>query len=480
MLRRLWRLGLAAVSALILLYLAAVAYQGISLGIAVKNYSAHINSAGAQQLNTEALGISHKTGSLLNSLNFPIVKQIAGVFGLDFTDVSPEIQAAIATSPITLGANKVQTYLISFQNSAEARGTGGILGAYAIVRLNKGKLSVEKTGSNAKLISLRKNPIAISDEYMRLYGNNPAIWQNSNLSPHFPYGAMMYSALWKNMTGQSLDGVIAVDPSALSYILKSTGDIKLANGEMVNSNNLVSKTLSTAYKKYETNNDARKQYLVDIMNATFDKLLAGKFSKVKFAQGIVRGIKENRILFYTTNKSSEQAIAQTRLGGALTDLPNNEFRVVIQNIDASKLDYYLARSVHLSSLSCGKARKTEVRVAVTNTVTATIAKNLPDYVLTRADNGKPSNLKPGQHRFKVFIYGPNRAQIISASRSNTKGAPAGASHELGRPIVITDVDLRPGHSEDLVANFMGGVGKITFHDQPLVIPTKVSISDNCQ
>jgi hypothetical protein len=156
---------------------------------------------------------------------------------------------------------------------------------------------------------------------------------------------------------------------------------------------------------------------------------------------------------------------------------NNEFRTVIQNIDASKLDYYLDRSVEIESKSCEKEKDTQVRIRVTNTLKTGVG--LSPYVLTRADKGKPASLVTGAHRFKVFIYGPTDAKLISVSRENRTADLGGASVERKRPIYVADVDLAPGDSEELLANFSGGVGNITFVDQPLVLETKLSIKDKC-
>ena len=83
------------------------------------------------------------------------------------------------------------------------------------------------------------------------------------------------------------------------------------------------------------------------------------------------------------------------------------------------------------------------------------------------------------HRFKVFIYGPTYSEIVSVSRENRIANLGGASTERKRPVYVTDVDLAPGASEELLANFSGGLGKITFVDQPLVRETKLAIKDRC-
>jgi translation initiation factor IF-1 len=412
-------------------------------------------------------------------LNAPIVKQLSSLLGVDFSNIKAEIQAGVTAGAVLAGADKPKKYLIAVQNSAEARGTGGILGAYAIIELKKGSLKVIETGSNEPLYgsSLEKIPIDVPDEYKRLYGENPAILQNSNLSPHFPYGAEIWLALWEKKFDQTLDGVIAIDPTALSYILRSTGPITLNSGEQITSDNLVADTLKDAYKRFEKDNKARKQYLVDIMNATVKHLNSGDYSKIKMAQAIRDGIVANRILFYSTDKSAQKKLSQTRLGGFMSLESNNEFRTVIQNIDASKLDYYLDRSVEIESKSCEKDRQTQVRIRVTNTLKTGV--ELSPYVLTRADKGKPASLIAGSHRFKVFIYGPTDAKLVSVSRENRMANLGGGSTERDRPIYVADVDLAPGASEELRANFSGGVGKVTFVDQPLVMETKINIKDRC-
>ena len=454
---------------------------GAQVGLTAINAKSYISSLSGEYdrttLDNQSGQLAADVNRLFTLLNVPVVKQIASVAGLDFSSVRNEVVATIKASSWLAGADAPKRYMIAFQNSAEARGTGGILGAFAIIELNKGALTVVRTGSNAVLYSLKDVPVAVPAEFTKLYGKNPAILQNSNLSPHFPYGAEIWMGLWKKQFGEQLDGVIAVDPSSLSYVLKSTGPITLANGSVITSENVVAETLQKAYKRYEKDNYARKQYLVDIMNAAATKITSGQFSKIEMTKAVRRGLIENRILMYSRDEAAQSELATVRLGGFLSKEPNNEYRAVIQNIDASKLDYYLKRSVVVETTSCKNSQQTQVRVKLTNTLKS--GKGLPAYVLTRADKGKPSDLVTGQHRFKLFIYGPTNAALVSVSRENREDGLGGGSKERGRPIYVADVDLAPGESEELLANFAGGVGNISFIDQPLVIPTELSVKGGC-
>jgi hypothetical protein len=464
--------------AIVIIYTVAL---GIQVGLTALHAKSYVASLSGEYdrttLDNQSNQVASDVNRLFTLLSVPVVKQIASVAGVDFSPIRDEVVATFKASLWLAGADAPKRYMIAFQNSAEARGTGGILGAFAIIDLSKSALTVVRTGSNAVLYSLKDVPVKVPAEFTKLYGKNPAILQNSNLSPHFPYGAEIWMGLWKKQFGEQLDGVIAVDPSSLSYVLKATGPITLASGEIITSENVVAETLQKAYKRYEKDNNARKQYLVDIMNAAASKITSGQFSKVEMAKAIKRGLIENRILLYSRDQEAQKELSTVRLGGFLSRDPNNEYRAVIQNIDASKLDYYLKRSVVVETKSCKNIQQTQVRVKLTNTLKSGVG--LPAYVLTRADKGKPADLVTGQHRFKLFIYGPTNAKLVSVSREIRRDGLGGGSTERGRPIYVADVDLAPGESEELLANFAGGVGNISFVDQPLVIPTELSVKGGC-
>jgi Protein of unknown function (DUF4012) len=452
---------------------------GLTLNSDLNSLKSELNSNSSKVKLTNATRALNRDMNLFFTLaNLPVIKQVFDILSINFVPIRQEIRAVIEASPTLLGTDTPRKYLIAFQNSAEARGTGGIIGAFAIVKFERGKLSVERTGSNAMLKSLETLPIAMPTDFIRIYGNDPAIWQNSNISPHFPFGAKIWMALWEKQFGEKLDGVIAVDPSALSYILKSTGPITLNTGEVISGNNLVAETLEKAYKRYEFDNLARKNFLVRIINATASRFASGQYSKLRLAQGLERGIVENRILVYSTDGAVEKILESTKLSGALSASKKNEFRTVIINTDASKLDYYLSRRTQVKSLSCNKNGKVQIELSLTNTLKS--SKGLPSYVLTRADKTKPAALVSGQHRFLSFIYGPPGSSLISAKRSTALGSPGRLGEELHRPVLVVDVDLAPHQSEKVTAVFSRGTGPITYNSQPLVIPEKVAIYDKCR
>jgi hypothetical protein len=60
------------------------------------------------------------------------------------------------------------------------------------------------------------------------------------------------------------------------------------------------------------------------------------------------------------------------------------------------------------------------------------------------------------------------------------GSAGGVATERGRPVLVADVDLLPGQSDEVSAIFAGGVGELTYVDQPLVRKSAIEINRICK
>jgi hypothetical protein len=151
--------------ALLLLFVATLSFLGWQIYRDSKELLQNLKSP--TQVDTKMTQrLNSDIDKLFSVLNLPVAGQVIKVLGLDFSPIKSEIQTLITSSPILADDDGAKQYLVAFQNTAEARGTGGILGAYAIVELKKGSLKVIETGSNEPLYgsSLEKIPIYVTDE----------------------------------------------------------------------------------------------------------------------------------------------------------------------------------------------------------------------------------------------------------------------------------------------------------------------------
>ncbi|MFC7483852.1 DUF4012 domain-containing protein [Luedemannella flava] len=134
--------------------------------------------------------------------------------------------------PGMLGADGPRTYLVLFQNLAEARATGGIPGAFAVIRADRGAVRLVRTGTAARDLRVFLPPVArLSETARSLYTERPAIFPaDVNVSPDFPTAARLIREMYRLRTGQTVDGVIATDPVALAYLLSATGPLRVSGG----------------------------------------------------------------------------------------------------------------------------------------------------------------------------------------------------------------------------------------------------------
>ena len=386
-----------------------------------------------------------------------------------------ETKQILPVAPFILGFETPQRYLVAFQNSAEARGTGGIIGAYALITIDRSRVSIVQLGTNAELRSLEEIPIRVSEEFSNLYSSDPAIWQNSNLSPHFPYGARIWLALWEKQFNQNLDGVIALDPFVLSEILKYTGPITVRNRQ-INSENVISETLSDVYALYEYDNDSRKQYLVEIIRGVYGQIISSDSNFNLTSRLLDSKDLKNRILFYSSDKTIEKVVRGSRFGGVLSPRPSNEYRLVLQNVAGNKMDYYLSRTLNLTSLTCKKNRLTQVEFSIENILSTT--QYVPNYVKGRLDLNLPSG-KNNSTAITVFLYAPPGARIVSAIDRSNNQAIGYLKQERGRELLVVPIDLAAGEKREFVMKVKGGTGNLSSYEQPLVIPQTTKIVDSC-
>ena len=358
---------------------------------------------------------------------------------------------AAKLAPALMGADGPRTYFIGFQTNAEARGTGGLLGGFGILRFDNGRPSVDALAPNTQL-DKPFTPIDLGPEYTDLYGfSDPTTdFRNSNFSPHFPYAAQIWKSMWFQQTGQTVDGAIAIDPVALSYILGAVGPVTMADGEVITQDNVVELTESTAYVRFPTDQAARKQYLQDIAQAVVKKITGPVTSPRGLLDALGRGVAEGRIAVWSANSEDQALLERTPLAHIVPDDAAPYASVVINNLGGNKLDYYLRRKITYSADACtGDTRNSTVSINLASTAPP----ELPDYVAASpglAANA-PINVPPGTMVTSVRLIGTKGAKLKSAFANNQR-VPVFQGTERGHPTFEVQVAIPAGKAGDLVFN----------------------------
>lgn len=471
--------GVAAFSYLLALGI-FFASLSLSINLAKKTYVSYQDNGLTQQVLSDYKTLLREVEKVAFVAQGPLVSPIIAASG--FSEASNKVidlfkysRSFMDVLPQFAGAGEIKKYLVAFQNPAESRGTGGLIGAFAVVQFQKGRIEVLRVGSNSQLQHGQEIPIKLPAEFSNIYRSDPAMWLNSNMSPHFPYGARIWLALWQKQFQESLDGVITLDPIVLSQLLKVTGPITIRN-KQISSQNVVQETLSDAYLTYESDNLGRKQYLVEIIEGVAKAIQRPDIDKVSLAYSITDSILENRVLIYSADPAIQSALRKSKLSGVLSKKQTNEFRLVVQNTAGNKMDYYLERELRLTSKSCGPKPITEAYFRIKNS--AQKDSYLPAYVKGRLDLGLPAGLE-NSTSVAAFLYGPPESQILSATDMKTGGSAGYVKEERMRPALVIPLNMNAGEEREFKVEIKGGLGPITAYVQPLVKPQKTLVVDNC-
>jgi hypothetical protein len=382
---------------------------------------------------------------------------------------------AARIGPAMMGADGPRTYLMAFQTNAEARGTGGLLGGFGILRFDNGKPSVDTLAANSEDFGLYKATadVNLGPEFNELYGTSRPLTdvRNSNQSSHFPWAAQIWKSMWERETGSRVDGVIALDPITLSYILGAVGPATLANGQVISQENVVEITLSEAYAKFPTDNEARKRYLQDIGLAVVKKMTTQIQSPGKLLDALGRAASERRIMVWSSFPEEQKVLEGTPLGHTLSEASGPFAQVVINNFGGNKMDYYLKRDIEYVADGCdGEMRNSTVTVRLTNTVAD--VDSLPKYVtgLPGLPSDLPINVPPGSMVSSVRVLATKGAELVNLTSNGERVVPNRESVERGHPSFEIFVVIPPGESGELVFQLSEPIvpGEATVQVQPLV------------
>jgi hypothetical protein len=172
-----------------------------------------------------------------------------------------------------LGRDAPQRIFVAFENEAEARGIGGLPAAFGVIETDHGQVRFAHFGNDTELASATAS-VNLGPGYETSYGQaDPrGTFRNSDISPNFPSAARIWAGMWEDHSGQHVDAAIAIDPTALGYLLDATGPAIAADGTKVTGKNVVSLTESEQYAKF-SDRAQRQAWVVSVAHAVANRIL---------------------------------------------------------------------------------------------------------------------------------------------------------------------------------------------------------------
>lgn len=344
-----------------------------------------------------------------------------------FSALAGAVDIAKGVAPVLpqmLGADgQTRNYLVVAENNVEIRANGGYGGSQGVISVTDGKLEI---GDFQPKMSLGiENALPVTEEEEVLF--NQATHEMGSdsgdalFTPDFTRAAGLLSQMWQIKYGQHVDGVMALDPVFLQYLLGVVGGVELPDGSSIDGTNADRVLMHDVYWNYDPS--TQDAIFAAATGAAFDKVLGGLGSAdlAQLSAAVQRGCEEGRFIAWMENPDEEVAVKELGLAAALPDASDTSAApvsgVFVNNIRGSKLDWFLNKDV---TVGTGKRNSDDswsypVTVTLSSVMSEEEEESLPLYV---AGIGRPAS-DWNDERLTVLLYAPAGGTISDVSTSGS-------------------------------------------------------------
>jgi hypothetical protein len=396
--------------------------------------------------------------------------------------------------PSFLGAHGSRTYFVALQNSVDQRGTGGAVLAYAIIRLDHGRLELVHGGGINEIDDSRKGvPVRTMPGGVRWYlnatGTPPRINNGANYSPDFPIVAQTWTQMVQRATGLHVDGAVALDPFAIQAALRGQGQMKIpAFPGRIDADNVVQ---LVGHQQFELPREDQIELPGQLIAQAFQKLEHPK-DFFKTASGLGDAIPGRHVQVWVADPKEEALVQQLGWDGALSETKGDFLALAYEKRISGKQDYWTRHAIDY-----------DVTVRPSGAVDSRYSVKVTDDI----PPGAPGRMVPHAHPYGINVamynlYVPGRAHLgsvspsyqtfpigfISPSRYVAYVRPRGfVQHVEGHYRVFTQtVTPYPGHPRTVQFRYSvpgvvqqmpdGRVYRLTINAQPLFHPASMNIT----
>lgn len=309
-----------------------------------------------EEINKKLIPALDKLHQSLNKLPMRLIPGSRGALLRKINTDIPKLKQVIIDSEKYVdiflnfvGSDMLKRYVFIFQNNQELRATGGFIGSFGLMNIDKGvvkSLDIKEIyNPDGQLLKQILAPQPLQDLTTRWY------LRDSNWFADFPTSAQKIISFYEKTGGATPDGVISLTPTVIERLLTITGPITLDNyGVTVSADNFVKVTQYQTGVAYDKVTNKPKQFIADLAPILINNLLSSDASQYyKIIEALNNSFQEKHILLYFLDSTLQETVQNYNLGGKLYETPKDYLSVVHSNIGGYKTDGVMQDSLNLST-----------------------------------------------------------------------------------------------------------------------------------
>ncbi|OGF99092.1 hypothetical protein A2Y99_03805 [Candidatus Gottesmanbacteria bacterium RBG_13_37_7] len=270
-----------------------------------------------------------------------------------FVDAEP----LLSRLPDLLGNKEAKTYLIIFQNDAELRATGGFITAYALFKIDKGKMQVIKADDIYKLDESKKKKFPAPESILKYHkGVNYLELRDSNLSPDFVTSMNNFEKMLTESIPDfpKFDGIITLDTHVLVESIKILGEFNVYGRKFSSETDKRCDCPQAIYEleDYSTKpvayvREDRKDIIGVLMYQIMQRALGVSPSKYwgNLFQMFLTEAKQKHMIFYFHDESAQKGIEALDFGGRIISFDKDYLHINDVNFAGAKSNLFIKQSV---------------------------------------------------------------------------------------------------------------------------------------
>lgn len=326
-----------------------------------------------------------------------------------------ELTGIVNMLPNFLGTNGARTYLILAQTNSEIRSSGGLIGNVGSFSADHGEIKVGEFHPNTDFHGNASDQIGENEDalYQGLYFGQYI--HNISSGPDFPQVSRMAAEFWQQQSfGGSSDGVMSLDPVALQAMIEATGKVTLSDGRVLDGTTTAPFLLNGAY--IELSVDQQNAYFAETATQVVDNLFKDMNSKklMTLAKAMMSMAEQRHFYFWSFHDEDLPALRSANVTGEITNDPANPVTgLYLNEMQASKIDYYIKRNTVVQRTGTGAdgSATYHVTTTFTNTMKAGQAASLPEYIIANTKDGTAMN--------QVTVFAPAGGSVSNVTGTGT-------------------------------------------------------------
>jgi len=346
-------------------------------------------------------------------------------------------------------------YLLLIMNNAEVRSLSGMPGSVAVITARRGKVDMGEQGGIHDIPPLDEPPLSVKKEIAAgLPSSVGTDIRDVATIPDFPRVARIAAAIVGERWDEEFDGVVAVDPVVMSYVLGGVGSVDVGDGVRINQQNAVATLLNGVYLKYPTDTERQDDVFELAARRIFNALVGGQGNSVRTIRGLVQGAQERRVFLWSRDAAEQRRIARTGIAGAMSvDAAAPEVGFFANNGGSAKMEFYLRMGSRLETRRCYADGVQALRL------TSTLRSDAPQggARLPISVTGRAPYLTPGDILLQNLVLAPPGGRIM-ALWVDGKRAPVSPAKYRGRQVARFSRILPPGATSVIRADIQTARG----------------------